>query len=325
MGENTGYTGNERQPNRTGLFMGLLSIAAGVISIIVSILPAFFDSNISFYSSLWRVVFFWVGVLALLIGVEYSTKGGFGNFTLPLYAALITIYFASFGIPGDVTLLPPSRFAVIRGVEWSPSDNLLIHTVWKNTSGQERIVRQPYLVLSSKETKNKLVYVISGEYSSYSRNKITTDKEVESYDLKSSFTLKPNSFEPKILLFKTIDWWDTEKESRSCFHFEGGEKYKITIHYTLDAGVKKEKIVLKDRQIIDKKTAKRLKSRFCLRKHKPNYFKKTGSDNFFEDWQLSDEDLARDKTKDEEKSYEEHIDEAVYPENTCPVCTNAKS
>lgn len=114
---------------------------------------------------------------------------------------------------GETTLLPPSGYAIIRGIRHFRSDHLVLPMEWKNTSGQSVLIRHPTLILREKdsqggESDRELEFPLAGEYQNIS------DFEFEkNFVIKRSFILETHSISLRTFVFHIEKWWDENSDN----------------------------------------------------------------------------------------------------------------
>lgn len=132
--------------------------------------------------------------------------------------------------PGNVQLLKPSGYCIIREMNSFPSDHLVLPLEWENTGGRSVLIRHPYFVLrqlgsDGKETGDEYRFSLAGEYPDISYNSFA-----ERYSIKQSFILDPHSLSRKVLVFHIKNWWNESSELYK-FRFSAGKNYRVYIGF----------------------------------------------------------------------------------------------
>lgn len=154
---------------------------------------------------------------------------------LALFVSVISLLFSiyTFFRPGILRPIPPSGYALIRGIGPSPSDHLVLPFDWENTSGKTTLVRRVALTLvkidtNGKETTDKLQYYLAGEYKD-----ISYETFLNYYVPKNSFSVEPDTIASRALVFHIDNWWD-DKSANFTHRFTRGEKYNAYLSYQQD-------------------------------------------------------------------------------------------
>lgn len=145
---------------------------------------------------------------------------------LGLLATLIATYTLFYTIlPGDVAPLEPSSFAIIRGMGHFQSDHIVIPIEWKNSGGQQELVRPTKLTLVNNTTT--LRFELAGEFLGNSSNE---PGRISGYStLKQAFVLSPHSITPVTMVFHINDWWTDKNTTKGrAFTFQNNTSRNIT-------------------------------------------------------------------------------------------------
>ena len=135
-----------------------------------------------------------------------------------------------FGVPGEVSPMEPSSYAILRGYDQWPSDYLIIPLSWMNTASKAAVIRQPELILyeineNGQRTGNQSHFYLAGEFPDFSKQSFS-----EPYTIIDSLIIEPESVKQRVLVFHTEYWWNPSNTDHD-FRFIPLKNYSVDINY----------------------------------------------------------------------------------------------